>query len=291
MRRPLHQIAITWIGYIGLGMLALGSIADAVSNALQLFRPVITYVGSAALAGGWLVTLIWLRVHPITWVARGGAEVRLRSLGPRFHLGVVGVGLLLWFPRMVDWEKASTSEQVKPLSEVKSTSPWVRVTDLSDLTVWAVESSDGSALTVSPSGTVRGTVSDPRLAVFLAVRLVEASTDSVTVKALRSRDGSWSISEATVDAVGNWQARNLCFHPHVYPDSRPDYDFWEVKAFATFKRQSVIDARGYLCDVASEEIHGLGVVCSEGHIKMRPPKVGFYMGPSFGPKPQQGCFD
>jgi hypothetical protein len=285
MNRPFHQIAFTWFVYILLGILMLGSLASATTSAIQLFQPIISYVGTAILITVWLSVMIWLRVRPAPWVLRDGKEIHLRRLGPKLHLAAIGALLLLWFPRLADWTRTRARSPVKPET---ATAPWLRITDLTELKFIASE--QARALIVEPDGTVHGTVSDPRLAVFLGIRLLALPFDSQEVKLQRKKNEQWALSEAVVDAVGNWRA-TIGYRVQPYTNEIPDYEFWEVRAFATRNGQAVIDACSYWCQITSKELNRFGITCSESHVAMRPPRLGAFRGPGYKPKPTHACLE
>lgn len=102
--RPLHQRIIVASAAAVSGLLAFGTFLDALSNAVTLITPRVTYVGSAALALTGLLAHISFRHRPISWVARGQL-VRIRGLGLVPISVLSGMLTLLWLPRVVAYEK------------------------------------------------------------------------------------------------------------------------------------------------------------------------------------------
>lgn len=99
---PFYQRAFLWVFYLLVGFLAVGSFLDAVSNAVSLVGPALTYVGSLIVSVLWVSAEFFLKTRPVRWVVSGGQEIRLRSLGIKPRLALAGAILLLWIPRVVD---------------------------------------------------------------------------------------------------------------------------------------------------------------------------------------------
>lgn len=100
--KPLHQKLVKWIFFILVGVASAGTLLDAISNAVSLVSPSFTYIGSAILATLWLLTELAAILFGIPWVTGGSRKVRFKSLGPKLRLGLLGVLILLWIPRLGD---------------------------------------------------------------------------------------------------------------------------------------------------------------------------------------------
>ncbi len=100
--KPLHQKLIKWISFVLVGIAAAGSLLDAVSNAISLISPPFTYIGSAVLLVLWLLAESAAMFFGIPWLVRGGQRVRYKALGPQIRLGLIGLLVLLWIPRLGD---------------------------------------------------------------------------------------------------------------------------------------------------------------------------------------------
>jgi hypothetical protein len=102
---PTHQKIATGIVLVLGGFLLVGTLLDAVGNAVALIVPAVTYAGTVLL----LVLLLglnwWLKRRPMEWIARGNHRVRIRRLGRGPVLGVVGAVALLWVPRILEWNR------------------------------------------------------------------------------------------------------------------------------------------------------------------------------------------
>lgn len=163
---------------------------------------------------------------------------------------------------------------------------WVRVTYVDTLAFESVEAAGSYGRTVWPHGPVKGSVSDPRLAVFVLIRMIPA--EGATRDA---SDDSWGIAEAVVDAEGNWKAE-VCFSPHTYIGRAPDYEDWEIIAFATNEAQAIRKATApEVCSIVERDLRTIGsLICSETKVVARPPDSGggYYMGRR--PQPRNYCF-
>jgi hypothetical protein len=101
MNVPLHQRALIWLIYASAGFIAFGTLLDAVSNAITLITPLITYVASSVLVSLWLFLEIRLNKRGLKWIVQGGEEIRIRKLGLRPRLAFLGIVMLLWTPWLV----------------------------------------------------------------------------------------------------------------------------------------------------------------------------------------------
>jgi hypothetical protein len=100
--KPIHQRIAKWIFFILVGIASAGTLLDAVSNAVSLVSPSFTYISSAILLTLWVLTELAAILFGIPWVASDNQRVRLRSLGPKLRLGLLGILILLWIPRLGD---------------------------------------------------------------------------------------------------------------------------------------------------------------------------------------------
>jgi WD40 repeat protein len=100
MKRPLHQTIILGIAYAIAGFIFLGSLADTLSNAVSLITPPVTTAGSVLLAGAWLIAEILIRRRALPWIASGGQQVAIKSLGLKPRLALLGALVFLWIPRV-----------------------------------------------------------------------------------------------------------------------------------------------------------------------------------------------
>jgi tetratricopeptide (TPR) repeat protein len=102
MTTPAHQRLLTLLAYLSIGFIALGSLLDAINNAVTLISPTTTLTASALLIASWLLAEFLLRRLPLRWLTKGGKEIRIRRLGVKPRLIVVGALALLWIPRLTD---------------------------------------------------------------------------------------------------------------------------------------------------------------------------------------------
>ena len=96
-----HQRVFQLAGYLLAGVLFAGSILGVIRNS-QIVPPWSTYVGTFLI----LVSFLWLRrrlrLKPITWRINDHLYP-VRRLGVAATLFAVGIVLVLWLPRLVDF--------------------------------------------------------------------------------------------------------------------------------------------------------------------------------------------
>jgi hypothetical protein len=100
--KPRHQKLLRWFGFILAGVISLGALLDAVSNAFSVVTPRVTYVSSAIILIFWLLTELAALLLGIPWMSKSGQKVQLRALGPKIRFGIIGILILLWVPRLGD---------------------------------------------------------------------------------------------------------------------------------------------------------------------------------------------
>jgi uncharacterized protein (TIGR03437 family) len=93
------------------GMLAFGELLGSLHHAITLITPLLTLWGSVVIFGAWLAAELLVRRLPIHWMATGGNKIRITSLGPSVRLGVVGIVVLLWLPRVFHPALGSDNER------------------------------------------------------------------------------------------------------------------------------------------------------------------------------------
>lgn len=131
LKRPIHQTIFNLIMPIVVGLLALGTVLDSIGNSLQLITPKITYiftvVGFIALIAAPLAS----RFGWITWI-----DEDERKINFKFHLwhylGIIGMIILLWVPRMVDFYNAKVDaetptepQEAQPLTRTENSAAQV----------------------------------------------------------------------------------------------------------------------------------------------------------------------
>jgi hypothetical protein len=254
----------------------------------------VTYAGTALLIAGWVGAEFSLRRHGLEWVITGGQRVRLRRLGTKVHLGVLGCIALLWVPLLF-----RHAERRTPIPEAKS-NLWLRISDTSGITFQVGKNS------IIPSGSVRGVVSDIRAHVYLLYRVSrecypepfggistgEFVQDRCRDSEAGSTELSWRTSEASVDAVGNWDAQ-ICQYPRTFPFIVPDFDYTEFVAVATNSASAIAERITQLtCSVSEKQLADISssLTCSAPVISLRAKPPGYATWNQYAPKPRQRCF-
>ena len=149
--------------------------------------------------------------------------------------------------------------------------PWVRVTNVSGMEFSSILSADGQYRTILPRGTVTGIVSPPHQTVFVLAKVARRRDESPEPIELEF----WRVSEAMVDASGNWHA-TVCGYHHLRSSQRPYFEFWEVMAVATSETQKLLtNAPSPTCSISTANLLKIKpTACSESKIVMRPPDDG-----------------
>ena len=80
------------------GVVATGELLNAFSLA-RLVTPFATYVGTILLFVGAVCTHFFMKYRGIPWQYPRATPVHLKGLGPRSACFVLGIVLLLWYPR------------------------------------------------------------------------------------------------------------------------------------------------------------------------------------------------
>ncbi len=147
---------------------------------------------------------------------------------------------------------------------------------------------------VLPLGHVRGITSAPQARVFLLMRVLRACWGfSDCVNYAGPRADRWRISEARVDAVGNWEA-TPCSYPFLpAPKSKADFEYWELSAIATDDAASVRRRiTRQTCEIGETDLAALPfLVCSETAVVLDGQPTDYTLThPELAPQPRQYCF-
>ena len=105
------------------GILAFGTLLDAISNAISLVNQRVAVVGSLLILGCWAVVELAIKKYAPVWRGVDGADQRITRLGTQPRLFVVGMLMLLWIPAVADALRQRTTKPME--AEDKSTLPTV----------------------------------------------------------------------------------------------------------------------------------------------------------------------
>jgi len=97
---PWYQQIVVAAGKALAGLLFVGAVLDALSNAINLITLSVTYAGSIILVLLLVPLQIQLKRRPLPWTTSGGHQIRISKLGATPVLFIIGAILLLWFPRL-----------------------------------------------------------------------------------------------------------------------------------------------------------------------------------------------
>lgn len=98
--------------YILIGITGFGALLDAISNAVSIISPMVTYAVSIIILSVMLIQKPVLSRYPVNWKISNGQVVQLRQIGIQMKLALLGVLMLLWLPRIIsssDTTKSITS--------------------------------------------------------------------------------------------------------------------------------------------------------------------------------------
>jgi hypothetical protein len=112
MRAPLYQRLVKFTSYTLLGVVAIGALCDAFSNAISVIKPITTYASTAIAILLWVAATITIRMYPVRWVIKGGKQVRIKKLGTGLNLTLMGIVIFLWIPRLLDPKQLYSHLQV-----------------------------------------------------------------------------------------------------------------------------------------------------------------------------------
>ena len=101
-KAPKYQLLIRYLLYILAGAVLLGTILDAVSNALSIVTLPVAVTGTVLIATALAVSILIMRRRPLRWVVKGGKEIYIRKLGVQPILGAVGMIVLLWVAQYIN---------------------------------------------------------------------------------------------------------------------------------------------------------------------------------------------
>lgn len=100
--KPRFQRSVELLGYGMAGLIAFGTVLDAIANSVTLISPTVAIVLSILIGAAWITFEVWVRVHGLVWQTSQGIVLNLKSLGIKPRLAVSGVIALLWVPQLLD---------------------------------------------------------------------------------------------------------------------------------------------------------------------------------------------
>ncbi len=99
---PLHQRLVQSGMFLLGGVLFLGALLDALSNAIAIINPPVAIGGTVGLMVLWLVAKYLVAVLKPSWRSKSGRLVRIKKLGWKSLLPLTGMILLLWVPLLFE---------------------------------------------------------------------------------------------------------------------------------------------------------------------------------------------
>lgn len=125
---PWYQVVLRRITFVLFGITALGVFLDAISNAVAIVTPKVTYYGTGIILIIWTVIEVVLRYRPLLWSSKGNNKIVLKKLGIKPQLAVVGAITLLWIPRII-----SINTKVEREQRAQNDHPYITSNEISQI--------------------------------------------------------------------------------------------------------------------------------------------------------------
>jgi hypothetical protein len=119
-KKPSYQLWVENSLRAGAGLLALGALLDALSNAVALVTPLVTYIGTPIVFFSFVIIEVRLRRHPVPWITKDGQKILLTSVrhsSLRFYF--LGMVLLLGLPRFFSYPKQQPELPISVAGQVR----------------------------------------------------------------------------------------------------------------------------------------------------------------------------
>jgi hypothetical protein len=113
-KAPPLQRNLLRLSYVLLGFAATGAFLDWINNAISIVTPKVTYIGTCCYVVVWLTAELISKVRGIQWKSSTGGSFRVKSLGVKLRLAMLGGILLLWIPRVIDRYSVPKSTSLTP---------------------------------------------------------------------------------------------------------------------------------------------------------------------------------
>lgn len=104
------QQFIKYTAYFLAGLFFAGALYDAVSNAISLIPPKVTYWGTGLLLVIWGTLVIYINNIGVDWSFPGGKKERVKTVNSQVHLFFAGLIFSLWLPIMIGTTSESSGK-------------------------------------------------------------------------------------------------------------------------------------------------------------------------------------
>ena len=105
MEKPFYQKAVENAIFIVSGIIFLGAILDSISNTFEFITKDRAILITVVLISIWLIIELSLRIKPIEWKSKNGAKIRIKRLGNRIRLPLIGIIVFVWIPVVLPEKK------------------------------------------------------------------------------------------------------------------------------------------------------------------------------------------
>jgi len=110
-KRPLEQTLALTLSWVLGGLLAVGRLLDAVSNATNLLTPSRAILASVIVLLPWISVELLLRFRGTPWRI-GTSMVRVQSLGLKTRCFLAGAIVLFWIPSLLGYAYPANSTRI-----------------------------------------------------------------------------------------------------------------------------------------------------------------------------------
>ena len=117
MKKPFYQQVLLWVSFFLFGLLALGTLLDAISNAISLITLPIAIASTGIILATWIIIEFIAKLRGIRWVTRGGNAFIVTKLGIKPRLALFGVISLFWLPIAVAQFRTPVAEKDSPVAQ------------------------------------------------------------------------------------------------------------------------------------------------------------------------------
>jgi len=129
-RKSTTQIILTYLGYIFIAFVALGSFLDSVSNAVKFLSPKISFVATIAIIIIWLGLEVYTKKKGIFWKT-GTRSIRITGLNTKLRFFFISLILSFWLPIILN--SKIPKENLSEIEDSSNSSYSKRITDLNEI--------------------------------------------------------------------------------------------------------------------------------------------------------------
>ncbi len=118
MKKPLHQKLIELFSYLLIGVFAIGTFLDAISNAISLINIKVAITVTIIFVITISILMYLIKKNKIKWVTNSGHQTTIKSLSPKLKISLFGGLLLMWIPILIDSFKERDNTVISKESQI-----------------------------------------------------------------------------------------------------------------------------------------------------------------------------